>query len=92
VPSARYQPKPRSRSNTLHFVACIAAEIYTTIISMRTIVTALAVVAWFASTGLLWFLRPSDVLWLLGSAVLGVVFFGGFLWYLIARDDPVSGL
>jgi uncharacterized membrane protein len=59
---------------------------------MRTIVAALAAVAWFASAGLLWFLRPSDVLWLLGSAILGVVFFGGFLWYLIARDDPVSGL
>ena len=59
---------------------------------MRTILTAVAVVAWFASIGLLWFVRPSDVLWLLGSAVLGVVFFGGFLWYLIARDDPVSGL
>jgi hypothetical protein len=63
-----------------------------TIISMRTILMAFAVVAWFASIGLLWFLRPSDVLWLLGSAVLGVVFFGGFLWYLIAHDDPVSGL
>ena len=58
---------------------------------MRAMLTALAVTAWFAGNGLLWFIRPSDVLWLLGSAILGIVFFGGFLWYLIARDDPVSG-
>jgi hypothetical protein len=58
---------------------------------MRAILMAFAVVAWFACTALLWFMRPSDVLWLLGSAILGVVFFGGFLWYVIARDDPVSG-
>ena len=58
---------------------------------MRTILTTVAVAAWFACAALLWFMRPSDALWLLGSAVLGLVFFGGFLWYLIARDDPVSG-
>jgi uncharacterized membrane protein len=26
--------------------------------------------------------------WLLGSAVLGIVFFSAFLWYLIRDNDP----
>jgi hypothetical protein len=66
-------------------------EIYTTIGAMRTILTAVAAAAWFACNGLLWFLRPPDVLWLLGAALLGVLFFAVFLLYLIARDDPLSG-
>jgi hypothetical protein len=52
---------------------------------------ALAATAWFACNGLLWFARLPDALWLLGSSLLGVLFFGGFLWYLVARDDPVDG-
>jgi uncharacterized membrane protein len=66
-------------------------EIYTTIGAMRTILTAVATAAWFACNGLLWFVRPPDVLWLLGSALLGVLFFAVFLLYLIARDDPLGG-
>jgi hypothetical protein len=58
---------------------------------MRTILTAVATAAWFACNGLLWFVRPPDVLWLLGSVLLGVLFFAGFLWYLIAGDDPLTG-
>jgi len=58
---------------------------------VRTILAALAVFGWFALNGLLWFVRPPDVLWLTGSAILGVLFFGGFLWFLIVRDDRVNG-
>jgi hypothetical protein len=58
---------------------------------VRTILAALAVFAWFALNGLLWFMRPPDALWLLGSAILGVLFFGAFLWYLIAQDEQRSG-
>jgi hypothetical protein len=57
---------------------------------MRAILAALAVATWFACNGLLWFMRPPDALWLLGSAVLGVLFFGVFLWRLIVRDRPTS--
>ncbi len=57
--------------------------------AMRAIL-ALAVLVWFALSGLLWFMRPPDVLWLLGSAILGVLFFGGFLWYLVAKDGRID--
>jgi uncharacterized membrane protein len=46
-------------------------------------VAALAgAIIWFGLNGLLWYMRPSDLLWLLGSAVLGVIFFAGFFVYL----------
>jgi hypothetical protein len=38
--------------------------------------------------GLLWYARPSPIAWLLGSAVLGIVFFSAFLWYLIQDNHP----
>ena len=44
---------------------------------MRTGFHAAAIIAaviWFALNGLLWYAKPSDVLWLLGSAILGVIF------------------
>jgi hypothetical protein len=41
-----------------------------------------AIVVWFALVGLLWYMRPSDVMWLVGSLVLGAVNFSGFLWYV----------
>jgi hypothetical protein len=46
-------------------------------------VAALAgAIIWFGLNGLLWYMRPSDLLWLLGSAILGVIFFAGFFVYL----------
>jgi hypothetical protein len=41
-----------------------------------------------AKNGLLWYVRPSPTLWLLGSAVLGIIFFSAFLWYLIRDNHP----
>ena len=52
---------------------------------MRHLLAILGAVLWFVLNGLLWYSRPSPMLWLLGSAVLGVVFFAAFLWY-VTRD------
>jgi hypothetical protein len=45
-----------------------------------------AAVLWFGLNGLLWYAKPPEVLWLLGSTALGIVFFAGSFWYL-ARVD-----
>ena len=46
-------------------------------------VTALAgAIIWLGLNGLLWYTRPSDLLWLLGSSILGAFFFGAFFVYL----------
>jgi hypothetical protein len=46
-------------------------------------VAALAgAIVWLGLTGLLWYVKPSDLLWLLGSAILGAIFFAGFFVYL----------
>jgi hypothetical protein len=37
---------------------------------------------WFLLTGLLWYAKPSDVLWFAGSLLLGVVYFVGFFFYV----------
>jgi len=45
---------------------------------MRTGFRAVAIIAaviWFALNGLLWYAKPSDIFWLLGSAILGVNLF-----------------
>jgi hypothetical protein len=47
----------------------------------------IGVVIWFGLNGLLWYMRPSDLLWLLGSAVLGAIFFAGFFVYLGWSDS-----
>jgi hypothetical protein len=39
-------------------------------------------IIWLGLNGLLWYMRPSDLLWLLGSAILGAIFFAGFFVYL----------
>jgi hypothetical protein len=46
----------------------------------------IAPVVWFGLNGLLWYTKPTDNLWLLGSAILGVFFFTGFFIYLQATD------
>ena len=45
---------------------------------------------WFALNGLLWYAKPGDLLWLLGSAILGVIFFFGFYLYLMRSDEGIS--
>jgi hypothetical protein len=45
-----------------------------------------AAVLWFTLNGLLWYAKPPPLQWLLGSVVLGVIFFAGFFWYLQAVD------
>jgi hypothetical protein len=37
---------------------------------------------WFALVALLWYAKPSELLWLSGSLALGVVFFLGFFRYV----------
>jgi uncharacterized membrane protein len=57
---------------------------------MRTGFRAVAIIAaiiWFALNGLLWYAKPSDIFWLLGSAILGVIFFIGFYFYLMWSDE-----
>jgi hypothetical protein len=49
---------------------------------MLHIVAILGAVIWFGLNGLLWYVRPTDFIWLMGSAILGVVFFTGFFVYL----------
>ena len=44
--------------------------------------TALAVL-WFAANLLLWHLHPSELVWLVASAVLAAVGVKGFLWYIL---------
>jgi hypothetical protein len=39
-------------------------------------------IIWFGLNGLLWYAKPSDLVWLAGSAILGVIFFAGFFGYL----------
>jgi hypothetical protein len=45
-------------------------------------VALLGAVVWFGLNGLLWSAKPSDLVWLAGSAILGVIFFAGFFLYL----------
>lgn len=54
-------------------------------------VTALAgAIIWLGLNGLLWYMRPSDLLWLLGSALLGAIFFAGFFAYLQWSDHDTN--
>jgi quinol-cytochrome oxidoreductase complex cytochrome b subunit len=48
----------------------------------------LAVVAttlWFALNGLLWYSRPGEIVWFVGSVSLGIVYFSAFFWYVTRR-------
>jgi hypothetical protein len=42
-------------------------------------------VVWFALVGLLWYARPSELVWLRGSLVLASAYFLGFFWYVTRR-------
>ena len=50
------------------------------------VIPIIGTVIWFGLNGLLWYAKPSEILWLLGSAILGVVFFVGFFLYLQWAD------
>jgi hypothetical protein len=50
-------------------------------------VAVVGAVIWFCLNGLLWYVRPSNSYWLIGSAILGVLFFAGFMFYLKRIDD-----
>jgi len=50
-------------------------------------VAVVGAVIWFCLNGLLWYVRPSNSYWLIGSAILGVLFFSGFMLYLQRTDD-----
>jgi hypothetical protein len=49
-------------------------------------VALLGAIVWFGLSGPLWYAKPSDFVWLAGSALLGVIFFGGFFLYLALSD------
>jgi hypothetical protein len=49
---------------------------------VRTAVGVIGAVLWFALNGLVWYSRPSDVIWLGESAGLGVIGFAEFFWYV----------
>jgi hypothetical protein len=53
---------------------------------MLHIVAILGAVIWFGLAGLLWYVGPTDFIWLMGSAIWGVVFFTGFFVYLEFSD------
>lgn len=55
--------------------------------TMIHVVALIGAVIWFGLVGLLWYIKPGDVYWLLGSAVLGVVYFAGFFSYLRLTDS-----
>jgi hypothetical protein len=42
----------------------------------------LGIVLWFILTGLLWYAKPNDTLWLFGSLGLGAAGFGGIFLYV----------
>jgi hypothetical protein len=43
---------------------------------------ATGTLVWFFLVGLLWYVRPGDVVWLLGSLVLGALYMVAFWWYV----------
>jgi len=46
------------------------------------VLAIIANIIWFFLTGLLWYAKPSGDIWLIGSIVLGVIWFFGFFWYV----------
>ena len=46
------------------------------------VVMGLGTIAWFGLTALLWYARPGEALWLLGSVALGAAYFVSFFYYV----------
>jgi hypothetical protein len=43
---------------------------------------AAGTIVWFFLVGLLWYLRPGDLVWFAGTMLLGIVYFVGFFCYV----------
>jgi hypothetical protein len=52
---------------------------------IRTCLGIIGVALWFGANFLLWYVRPHELLWLAGSAVLAAVGVKGFLYYIIGN-------
>ena len=46
------------------------------------VLMGLGTIAWLGLTALLWYARPGEALWLLGSLALGVAYFMAFFFYV----------
>ena len=46
------------------------------------VLMGLVTIVWIGLTALLWSMRPSEALWLLGSLALGVAYFMAFFFYV----------
>jgi quinol-cytochrome oxidoreductase complex cytochrome b subunit len=42
-------------------------------------------ILWFALVGLLWYVRPGEIAWFVGSLALGAIYFTAFFWYVTRR-------
>ena len=49
---------------------------------------SVAGIFWFFLNGLLWYAKPPGDIWLIGSVLLGVVWFYGFFWYVTNSSKP----
>jgi hypothetical protein len=49
---------------------------------VRYVLAASGAAIFFGLNGVLWIVRPPGGVWLALSALLGVAFFGGMLWYV----------
>jgi hypothetical protein len=50
------------------------------------VLAVVGTVLWLLLVGALWYVRPPDLVWLLGSVVLGVCYFSALMWY-VSRGD-----
>jgi hypothetical protein len=46
---------------------------------------AIATLLWFVLVGLLWYSRPGDIPWFVGSLILGAIWFAAFGWYVTRK-------
>ena len=53
---------------------------------MRHILATAGTMIWFALNGVLWYSHPTDLVWFICSAVLGIVGFVAFFWYVTLSD------
>jgi hypothetical protein len=46
------------------------------------IAMTIGTIVWFVVVGLLWYVRPGEAMWLVGSLLLGAVWCTAFAWYV----------
>jgi hypothetical protein len=56
---------------------------------MQLLLILVLFVVFILLSGLLWFARPPDIQWLIGSIVLFVAY-SGFMWLLVRGSGPLS--